>query len=66
MAIKLAIKVSKINKELTSFSKTKILKTLKISAKAIKNKKNFKKLIKKICDSHMKYLYQKPLQYYKT
>ncbi len=48
MAIKLATKVSKMNKELTLFSKTKILKALKISVKAIKNKEYFKNLIKKI------------------
>ena len=44
MVIILATKVSKINKELTSFSKTKILKTLNINAKAIKNKEYFKNL----------------------
>ena len=46
MAIKLATKVSKINKVSILLSKTKILETLKISAKATKNKKYFKNLIK--------------------
>jgi len=45
VAIELATKVSKINKELTSFSKTKILRTLNINAKAIKNKEYFKNFI---------------------
>ena len=63
MAIKLATKVSKMNKELTLFSKTKILKALKISVKAIKNKEYFKNLIKKNCDPSN--IYQKPFQYYK-
>ena len=53
MAIKLATKVSKMNKELTLFSKTKILKALKISIKAIKNKEYFKNLIKKNCDRYL-------------
>jgi hypothetical protein len=46
VAIKLATKVSKINKVSILLSKTKILETLKISAKATKNKKYFKNLIK--------------------
>jgi flagellar biosynthesis regulator FlbT len=46
VAIELETKVSKINKVLTSFSKTEILMTLKANAKAIKNKKYFKNLIK--------------------
>ena len=63
MAIKLATKDSKMNKELTSFSKTKILKALKISVKAIKNKEYFKNLIKKLW--LLLNIYQKPFQYNK-
>ena len=63
MAIKLATKVSKMNKELTLFSKTKILKALKISVKAIKNKEYFKNLIKKLW--LLLNIYQKPFQYNK-
>ena len=55
MAIELATKVSKINKVLTSFSKTEILMTLKANAKAIKNKKYFKNFIKFFFgDGHIK------------
>ena len=47
-AIRPETKVSKINKESTSLSKNSILITVKVNAKAKKNKKYFKSLINSI------------------